>query len=300
MKVPMNLVAFLFLFRFSNFWVSAAVIDSQASSYALSPLEERKVTYGVVQSDVAKSAECNLQQKKIIGRGQYDTVRLAKAGADGLAVILDMLTEEKTTFNKLSEPERHRYRETYSTFFGRVEDKNQWPLFRKRASFIKASLDRLSALTIETWPSNITIYCDSSYFKTTDNEGRTSDQVPALKGAVLKPILKFLFDTDFNQWAGVTPYVNCSDSNGRVEAYTTRGTKLNTNGVRERRDRITFCPYYFIGPKDPATGQPVIAPSVVRPGLPLSAFSTKAGRAYVFLFFSFFWHPIIIINTEMI
>ena len=289
MKVLTNLATFFFLFRFSNFWVSAAVIDSQARSYALSPLAEREVTYGVSSSDATKSAVCNEGQRTILEQGMRDTVRLAKAGADGLAVILDMLTEEKTAFNKLNETERHRYQETYYTFFGRAEDKNRWPLLRKRASFIKASLDRLSALTVETWPKNITLYCDSSYFQNKDNDGRTSDQVPLLQKTVLKPGLKFLFDTDFNQWSGVSPVVNCSDSNGRVEAYTSRGTRLDSNGVVERRDRITFCPVYFSAFKVPTTGQSVPTPSVIQPGLSLRAFSRKAGRTYVFFFSSSFF-----------
>lgn len=296
MKVPMSLVPFLFLFRFSTFWVSAAVIDSQARSYALSPLTERDVTYGSVSSDAANSAVCNDGQRKILEQGMRDAVRLAKAGADGLAIILDMLTEEKTTFNKLSETERHRYQETYYTFFGKIEYKSQWPLFRKRASFIKRNLDRLSALTIETWPEGITIYCDSSLYQNKDNNGRTADQIPSLQESAPRPGFKFFFDTVSNQWIETSPFSNCSNSKVSVEAYTIRGSKLNSKGVLERQDRITFCPSYFGLFKPPTTGQSVPASSLIRPGLPLSAFNRKAGRAYVF----FFGHPIIIINTEMI
>ena len=158
------MVIFLFLFSLSTFWVGAAVIESHARSYALNPLAKREVTYGVAPSDAAQSAVCNEEQRRILNGGMLDTVKIAKAGADGLAIILDMLTEDKKVFNQLSATERHRYQETYFTFFGRIEDKSQWQLFRNRASTIKASLDRLSALTLETWPKDIVIFCDSSYF----------------------------------------------------------------------------------------------------------------------------------------
>lgn len=288
MKFSTNLTTFLLLFRFSTSWVSAAVIDPQAHSYAPSPVVKREVTYGDVFSDAAKSAVCNEGQRTILEQGMRDTVLLAKAGADGLAIILDMLNEEKTIFNALSETERHRYSETYYTFFGRVEDKAQWPLFRTRASYIKASLDRLSALTIETWPKSITIYCDSSFYQTADLLGKTSDQIPELQKVVLEPGFQFLFDSGSSVWINTSvKKTNCSDPSTRIDAYTTHRTKVNSAGVSERQDRMVFCPIYFrfIGvptaqPKPPAA-------SLIRPGLSLVAFQRKTERAYVFFCFSF-------------
>ena len=59
MKIAANFVTLFLLLRFSTFWVSAAVIGSQAHSYALSPLAKRAVNYGLVQLDAAKSSMCN-------------------------------------------------------------------------------------------------------------------------------------------------------------------------------------------------------------------------------------------------
>ena len=286
MKFLPNFPTFLLLFRFSTSWVrAAAVIDPQAHHlHAPSPVVKRDVTYGNVFSDAAKSSVCTEGQRTILEQCMRDAVQLAKAGADGLAIILDMLTEEKTVFNQLSEPERHRYSETYYTFFGRVEeDQSQWPIFRTRASNIKASLDRLSALTIETWPKSITIYCDSSYYQTADLLGRTADQIPALQQqqqAVVEPGFTFLFDSGSNSWVNTSPKkTNCSDPSTRVDAYTTHRTKVNSEGVSERLDRMVFCPVYFR-----AIGVVPTAQSFIRPGLSLAAFQRKAERAYVFFF----------------
>lgn len=284
MKITMNFVTLFLLFRFSKFWVSAAVIGSQAQSHAINPLAERVVTYGLAQSDAAKFAVCNADQKKVLEQAMGEAAKLAKAGADGLAIILDMLSEERTEFNKLSETERNRYRETYFTFFGRIEDKSQWQLFRDRASFIKASLDRISPLTVETWPKTIVIFCDSSYYQLKDRDGNTSDQIPSLRNQVIPEQRQIMFDTDRNGWFAPYKQVNCSAPGSKIAGYTTRVTTSNSIKGTVPLDRITFCPLWFKFIKAPATGKSFtdLDPSKdIQQGTSMTVFETKAGLGYV-------------------
>ena len=91
-----------------------------------------------------------------------------------------------------------------------------------------------------------------------------------------------MFDTIWNKWTGVTPGGNCTFSaTTRVEAYTTRIPALYSGtDILRRKDRITFCPYYFYFIKAlPRNGEPTPIASTIRQGTPLAAFAKKAGEA---------------------
>ena len=258
----------------NTFWASAAVIHSRA----LNPLTERAVDYRLAPDDVTLTSLCNEQQRPVIEQGMRDAVRLAKAGSDGLAIILDMLTEERTEFNKLSDTEQHRYQATYFTFFGTIEAKSQWQLFRDRASFIKPSLDRLSLFTIETWPEDIFIYCNS-YYQDKDRAGKTyveafPDDAVSQEGTIVK------FDSLVQRWVRIA--YDCGLPGREVQAFTGRLGRLNSKGeILPPVDRITFCPDWFNYIQDLTNDISISSMPTIEWGTSLEAFFKKAGRTYV-------------------
>ena len=276
MKIPTNFINLFLLSSLNTFQASAAVIGSQAHSRAPNPLAERAVTYGLAPYDAKNTSLCDDEQRRVIEQGMRDAVRLAKAGADGLAIILDMLTEERTEFNKLIDTEQHRYQATYSTFFGTIDAKSQWQLFRDRASFIKASLDRLSLLTIETWPKDIIIYCDSSYYQDKDGAGKTLLEVfpdaVSQEGTIVK------FDSLVNRWLRIAEASDCSFPGSGVYGFTTQLARAGPNGTTVPVDRITFCPYWFSYIKSLTNGKSTPTAATIQRGTSLGAFVKKAGR----------------------
>ena len=192
-----------------------------------------------------------------------------------------MLTEEKTEFNKLSEAERRRHRETYFTFFGRIAEKSQWQIFRNRAPFIKASLDRIARLTIETWPTNTKVYCDSSYFQDKGRNGKSADQ---FQTTVLREGTEIKYDAIWNRWFVVSKLTNCGVSGAVNVGFTSRTTSLNSKGETVSLDRITFCPFWFRFIKNPPPGETISPPSkALRQGYPLKFLETEAAQAYDYL-----------------
>ena len=180
-----------------------------------------------------------------------EAAQLAKAGSAGLALILDMLTDEKIEFNRLTRNEQDRYRDTFSTFFGQITKKDQYSLFRKRASFIKTILDRIAPLTPESWPSSITLFCDTTYYSDEDRSGKTWNQMklpgnkgpqPAIKG------LEWKYDEDQMQWLQNDKNANCDIDNTSMYAFTEAFSA-------DRRDRITICPALFTKVQSPEAGK---------------------------------------------
>ncbi|KAL9626014.1 MAG: hypothetical protein Q9164_007962, partial [Protoblastenia rupestris] len=75
---------------------------------AAEALIKRAVTYGDTGKDIAKSSICNTDQKNVLEQSMVEVAKLAKAGSDGLSIILDMLTDEKSEYRALPEAERNR------------------------------------------------------------------------------------------------------------------------------------------------------------------------------------------------
>jgi hypothetical protein len=253
--------------------VNGALIPVTSRDAPLSLLK-RAVTYGDTGNEDSKSSVCNTDQKKVIEQSMGEAAKLAKAGSDGLALILDMLTTEKTEYSKLDRPNKDRIRNTYFTFFGKIRTTAQFPDAINRAKFIKTILDRIVGLTVATWPQNIKIFCDSTYYLDKDADGNTWDKVEPPKDAPAKPTKEWKYDWDEKIWSEVSKYSNCA-----VDGSTIAGFTLPFNS--QQKDRMTFCPEWFQIIAQPEAGKSFTdldpAKDIIV-GTKLKDFTRKAGR----------------------
>lgn len=256
----------------ASFAVASKIpISSRSAQF---PAVRRAVTYGDTSNADAASSICNPDQIKVLERSMTETAKLAKAGSDGLAIILDMLTDEKTEYNKLERKEKDRYKDTYFTFFGSITKKDQFEDFKARASFIKTILDRIVPLTVATWPPSITFFCDSTYYQDKDPEGNTWDRVSPPKDAPLKATREWKYDVDKGIWSEVLKMANCAVSGSTVAAWT-------LPLFAEEKDRMTFCPAWFDIITSPEAGKSFtdLDPAVdIQVNTPLKSFTRKSGR----------------------
>lgn len=237
-------------------------------------LAKRAVVYGDAGNVDADSSICNSDQRTVLERSMTEAANLAKAGSDGLALILDMLTDEKTEYNKLERKEKDRYMQTYFTLFGKITKKTEFETFKTRASFIKTILDRIVPLDPKSWPSSITFFCDSTYYQDKDPNGNTWDQVAPPKNAPAKDGREWKYDYDKNIWSEVTKKANCAIAGSTVAAWT-----LTFNA--EQRDRMTFCPAWFTIIQAPEAGKSFtdLDPTAdIVVGTKLKDFTRKSGR----------------------
>ena len=237
-------------------------------------LIKRAVTYGDTGNSGSASSVCNVDQKAVLERSMTETAKLAKAGSDGLAMILDMLTDEKTEYNKLSRSEKDRYKNTYFTLFGKITKKDQFSTFQTRATFIKTIIDRITPLATESWPSSITFFCDSTYYLDQDPDGKTWDQVSPPNLSPPTSNREWKYDYDQRIWSKVNKKANCGVAGSEVAAWT---LPLNT----EQRDRITFCPEWFQITQAPEAGKSItdLDPAVdIQVGAKLKDFTRKSAR----------------------
>lgn len=251
---------------------AARIPVSQKPPSAL--LAKRAVVYGDAGNINADSSICNPDQRTVLERSMTEAANLAKAGSDGLALILDMLTDEKKEYGKLERKDKDRYMQTYFTFFGKITEKNQFETFKTRASFIKTILDRISSLDSASWPSSITFFCDSTYYQDKDPNGKTWDQVSPPKDAPAKDGREWKYDYDKIKWSEVSKMANCAIAGSTVAAWT-----LTSN--KERRDRITFCPEWFKIIQAPEAGKSFtdLDPDAdIKVGTKLKEFTRKSGR----------------------
>ncbi|MCJ1473602.1 hypothetical protein MMC13_002253 [Lambiella insularis] len=257
--------------------INAGTIPSKQSPAISHP--DKAVTWGTSKNDKDKSSVCTDTQIKVLIESMPEAAKLAKAGSDGLAIILDMLTEQKPKYNALPKKDRDRIRETYFTFFGRITKKEQFDIFKTRASFIKGILDRIAPLTQSTWPANIRFFCDSTYYQDQNNQGLTWDQVePPMPPPPPTKEWKFDKDTgDKGTWAIVRKESNCKVFGSTIAAYTLSFNKLE-------KDRITFCPAWFDIIKSPEAGKSIsnLDPAKdIQVGIKLKDFTRKAGRIFL-------------------
>lgn len=241
--------AFLLASAFLLLWsaiVNAAIVPISQNGDPKS-LFKRAVSYGDTGNPAAASSICNDEQKAILERSMTETVNVTKAGSNGLAIILDMLTEEKTEYKKLTLSERERYRKTFFTFFGRIKNKEQFADFRTRATSIKTSLDLVVPLTVESWPPSITFFCDSTYLQDTDPDENTWDKVPTL--TKLKDTREWKYDYDQKRWVDIYKTAKC------VPEVELGGFTLPFN--EQGKDRTTFCPNWFTATQKEDVGKTI-------------------------------------------
>lgn len=244
-------------------------------------LIKRAVTFGDTGASSAKSSICNDDQKKVLGQSMVEAVKLAKAGSDGLSVILDMLTDEKPRYKALSKAEQKRYRETYFTFFGQIKRKDQLDLFRSRANFIKTILDRVSPLTKDSWPEQITFFCDSTYYQDKDDKGKQWNEVSPPKKAPAKANRVWKYDYHRKIWSEVSEATDCNLSGSTVAGFALRLEGKNDGGRENPSDRVTFCPAWFDVIKDPQAGKSFtdLDPRTdIMKGMWMKDFARKGGR----------------------
>lgn len=269
--------------QYATFYLTvtnAAFISSEWTR-ATEALIKRAVTFGDISEDIAKSSICTDDQRKLLEQSMVEAAKLAKAGSDGLSVILNMLTDEKTEYRALPTADRNRIRESYFTFFGRITKKAEFDLFRSRANSIKTVLDRVSPLRTESWPDQITFFCDSTYYQDKDPNGDTWDQVSPPKEAPAKASRVWKYDYHLSIWSEVLQVTDCNQSGTQVAAYTLRLRGDNNGGKDMPSDRITFCPQWFNIVKAPEAGKSFtdLDPKVdIQEGTKMSAFARKAAR----------------------
>ena len=242
-----------------------AVLSTFASAAYISPewirsveaIIKRTVTYGEITGNIdgVGSATCNDDQKKVLENSMLEVAKLAKSGSDGLDIILDMLTDDKTKYKALSKSDQNRYRETYFTFFGQITKKNQFDLFKGRATLIKTVLDRISPLNVESWPEQITFFCDSTYYQDKDPDGNTWDTVKPPKDAPAKDTRVWKYDYHQSIWSEVKKATDCNLQGATVAGYTLRLNADNNGGKDKPSDRMTFCPAWFDIIKSPEAGK---------------------------------------------
>lgn len=254
--------------------IANAAIIPILQDLAPTSLTKRAVVYGDTGNSDASSSVCNNDQKTVLERSMTEAANLAKAGSDGLALILDMLTDEKTEYKKLEQKEKDRYRDTYFTLFGRITKKEQFDTFKTRASFIKTILDRFVPLNPGSWPTGITFFCDSTYYQDKDPNGDTWDQVTPPKDVPARASREWKYDYDRKIWSEVSKQANCGVAGTTVAAWT-----LSFN--QEQRDRITFCPAWFTIIQQPEAGKSFteLDPAAdIQVGSKLKDFTRKSGR----------------------
>jgi hypothetical protein len=261
-----------FLVFLSLSLVNGALIPATSRDASVS-LFKRAVTYGDTGNGDSQSSVCNADQKQVLEQSMGEAVKLAKAGSDGLELILDMLTT-KTRYNQLTRADKDRLRNTYFTFFGKVSTTAQLPDAINRAQFIKTILDRIVDLTVVTWPQSIKIFCDSTYYLDKDADGNTWDQVEPVKDAPAKANREWKYDWDEKIWSEVLQKANCARDGSEVAGWT-----LPFNS--QQRDRITFCPAWFQITASSEAGKSFtdLDPTQdIIVGTKLKSFTRKAGR----------------------
>lgn len=276
----MTISKVLLYITISSTFTNAAILPSQWTRTA-EALLKRAVTYGDTGEDKAKSAICSSDQKKVLETSMDEAVKLAKAGSDGLEMILDMLTDEKKRYYALEEPQRNRYKETYFTFFGRITKKDQFDQYRSRATAIKTVLDRVTPLTKEKWPEQITFFCDSTYYQDKDENGDTWKDVKPPKDAPAKPSRVWKYDYHQKIWTEAILQTDCKAEGSTVAAFTANLNANNDGGKEKPSDRITFCPAWFDIIKGPEAGKSFtdLDPKAdIQKGMILKDFARKAGR----------------------
>lgn len=185
-----------------------------------------------------------------------------------------MLTDDKTKYRALDRKDQIRIRDTYFTFFGKIRKEDQFPLFRDRVKFIKDKLGRIQDLSVETWPSDITFFCDSTYYQDTDADGKRWNEVSPPKKAPAKDFKEWKYDVDRKIWAETSKRSNCHLDGSTTAAYT-------LNFSDEQKDRITFCPEWFSVIKAPEAGPSItdLDPTKdIQKGTLLKTFTRKAAR----------------------
>ena len=129
----------LLLHKLSLVLLSLTSFSNAVSIPARHELVKRAVTWGDTAAHVASSAVCNDDQKRIIEHTMPEIVKLAKAGSDGLAIILDALQDDKekrTVYRALDVKDQNRIRQTYFTFFGEPKEKKGQYISKRCLSFI--------------------------------------------------------------------------------------------------------------------------------------------------------------------
>jgi hypothetical protein len=185
-----------------------------------------------------------------------------------------MLSDQKTKYHGMEEKQRHRYKDTFFTFFGAITKKDQIDTAKDRVQFIRERLERLKDLSVESWPSAIKIYCDSTYYQDKDDEGQTWDQkeppLPALSNPATKE-WKFDYDVTPGEWSEVLKQSNCHGTR------PTAGYTLPFND--QKSDRMTFCPEWFNKVKEAGTSLSDINPAEdIKEGAKLQDFARKSAR----------------------
>ncbi|KAL9629089.1 MAG: hypothetical protein Q9164_007026, partial [Protoblastenia rupestris] len=153
-----------------------------------------------------------------------------------------------------------------------------------RATFIKTVLDRVSPLTTESWPEQITFFCDSTYYQDKDDEENTWDQVSPPKEAPAKNSRVWKYDYHQKIWSEVLKATDCNLSGTEVAGFTLRLNEDNDGGKEKPSDRITFCPAWFEVIKSPEAGKSFtdLDPKAdIKKGMMMKEFARKAGRIFL-------------------
>ena len=137
---------------------NAALIPSKQNPAISHP--NKKVTWGDSNNDNAKSSVCSDTQTKVLVQSMSEAAKLAKAGSDGLDIILDML-DAQTKYKALARKDQNRVRETYFALFGAITSRKQFDTFKTRALFIKGQSAKLLLLT-HVYYTNVKYFLQSS------------------------------------------------------------------------------------------------------------------------------------------
>lgn len=209
--------------------------------------------------------------------------KLAAAGSDSLELIQDMLDnwntrDDSPKYYSLDKKDRLRLRETYFTFFGKIDKPEQISASQERLKFIKDRLDRIKNLYVEGWPESIKFFCDSTYYQDKDQNGETWDMVTPPKDNPARDGREWKYDYDRKIWSEVLKKINCGLAGSDVSAYTWSFRDDLTDRIW---DRITFCPQWFNIIKAPDAGPSFtgLNPAIdIKAGTLLKQFTRKAGR----------------------